>query len=205
MAFARAFFSILVSIFLATAALAQNEYKVRSGDTLVIEVLEDETLNRSAIVLSDGRISFPLAGTLRVAGRTVGEIEASITNAIASNFTSPPNVFVAVIPEEPEPRAPVTPEPPPTIEIYFLGEVNSPGSVSVPPGTRFLQGMALSGGLTRFAADKRVQLRRTDPHTGETFLFEINYRAILDGANIQNNIELEEGDVIIIPERRLFE
>ena len=54
--------------------------------------------------------------------------------------------------------------------------------------------MARSGGLTRFAADKRVQLRRTDLHTGQTYLFEINYRAILDGADLINNITLEDGD-----------
>ena len=197
----------LVTILFATVAIAQSDYKVRSGDTLVVEVLEDTTLNRSLIVLSDGRISFPFAGTLRVAGRTVGEIEASITDAIASNFTTSPNVFVAVQPLVRTPIvAPVAaPAPPPTMEIYFLGEVNSPGTVELTPGTRFLQAMASSGGLTQFAADKRVQLRRTDFHTGNTQMFEINYRAILDGAELNNNIVLEEGDVIVVPERRLFE
>lgn len=196
----------LVAALVATVAVAQNNYQVRSGDTLIIEVLEDATLNRSAVVLSDGRISFPFAGTLRVAGRTVGEIESSITSAIASNFAAPPNVFVAVQPRPREPAGPVpTPAPPPTIDIFFLGEVNTPGGVQVEPGTRFLQAMARSGGLTRFAADKRVQLRRTNPITGATHMFEINYRAILDGAQLQNNVQLQDGDVLIVPERRLFE
>jgi polysaccharide export outer membrane protein len=195
----------LVAALVATVAVAQNEYQVRSGDTLIIEVLEDSTLNRSVIVLSDGRISFPFAGTLRVSGRTVGQIEASITSAIASNFTTAPNVFVSVQPRVVTPAVVQPPAEDPTINIFFLGAVNSPGTVQVEPGTRFLQAMARSGGLTRFAADKRVQLRRTDPHTGASRLFEINYRAILDGAQLQNNIELEEGDVIVVPERRLFE
>lgn len=189
----------------ATLAFAQSEYRVRAGDTLVIEVLEDSGLNRSLQVLTDGRVNFPFAGNIRVAGRTVGQIEATITSAIAPNFATPPNVFVAVQPGE---RAPVVreePAPPPTIEIYFLGEVNSPGMVEMAPGTRFLQAMARSGGLTRFAADKRVQLRRTDERTGVTQQFEINYRAILDGATLNNNIVLEDGDVIVVPERRLFE
>jgi polysaccharide export outer membrane protein len=197
----------LVATLVASVAMAQNDYQVRPGDTLVIEVLEDAGLNRSAVVLSDGRISFPMAGTVRVAGRTVGQVEATIRTAIGPNFANEPNVFVAVLPgERDEPQQVITaPVPDPTIDIFFLGEVNSPGQVAVPPGTRFLQAFARSGGLTRFAADKRVQLRRTDNHTGQTFMFEINYRAILDGAALQNNIVLEEGDVIVVPERRLFE
>ncbi|MCF2906687.1 polysaccharide biosynthesis/export family protein [Octadecabacter sp. CECT 8868] len=197
----------VVAVLTATVAIAQSEYRVRAGDTLVVEVLEDSELNRSAVVLSDGRISFPLAGTVLVAGRTVGEVEATLRAAIAPNFATVPNVFVAVLPGERNEPAPVimAPAPDPTIEIFFLGEVNSPGTVAVAPGTRFLQAMARTGGLTRFAADKRVQLRRTDQHTGQTHLFEINYRAILDGAALQNNIVMEEGDVIVVPERRLFE
>lgn len=196
-------FLTVVAALVATVAIAQGEYRIKSGDTLTIEVFEDSALNRSVTVLSDGRISFPLAGTVRVAGRTVGQVEASITGAISSNFATEPNVFVAVTPADPpEPRDPL---PAPTMEVFFLGEVNNPGMVEVAPGTRFLQGMARSGGLTRFAADKRVQLRRTDPHTGQTVMFEINYRGILDGAELRNNIILEEGDVIIVPERRLFE
>jgi polysaccharide export outer membrane protein len=193
---------ITVSL-LATIASAQNDYRILAGDTLQIEVFEDSDLNRSAVVLSDGRISFPLAGTLRVSGRTVGEVQASITSAISSNFATPPTVFVAVQPAPTIPRAAAAPAP--TIEIYFVGEVSTPGVKSVPPGTTFLQAMAQAGGLTRFAATKRVQLRRTDPVTGQPHVFTINYGAILDGARMRNSVVLVSGDVIVVPERRLFE
>ena len=198
-------FSAVFLALSATWAMAQSEYTVRTGDTIVIEVLEDTSLNRSLVVLSDGRINFPFAGNIQVRGRTVGEIEAAITAGIASNFVSEPNVFVSVQPAPVIAAAPVPEAPPPVMEIYFLGEVNNPGVVQMEPGTRFLQAIAQSGGLTRFAADKRVQLRRTDDRTGEVYTFEINYRAILDGAEISNNIRLEDGDVIVVPERRLFE
>ncbi|KPP83966.1 MAG: polysaccharide export outer membrane protein [Rhodobacteraceae bacterium HLUCCA08] len=192
---------------IATTASAQSEYQVRAGDVLVIEVLEDAALNRSLVVLPDGRISFPFAGSLRVSGRTVGEVEQSITSAIASNFAAEPNVFVSVQPAEREP-APVVQAAPaaaPTVDIYFLGEVNNPGLKEVAPGTTFLQAIAQSGGMTRFAATKRVQLRRTDPTTGQQSIYEIDYRAIMDGAQMVRDIELIDGDVILVPERRLFE
>lgn len=198
---------IAVMITVAQPALAQSEYRAQPGDTVNIEVLEDSGLNRSLTILPDGRISFPFAGTVRVGGLTVTQIEAAITAGIESNFASTPNVFVSVQPAIREEPAPVVsePEPDPTIDVYFLGEVNAPGLKPVSPGTTFLQAMAQSGGLTRFAADKRVQLRRTDSSTGQPVVFEFNYRAILDGAEIPQNVVLRDGDVIIVPERRLFE
>lgn len=197
----------LIATLFAGVAVAQSEYRVRAGDTLVVEVLEDSSLNRSLVVLDDGRISFPFAGTLRVSGRSVGQIESSIAAAISGNFNNPPNVFVSVQPKERElrPIVQAEPVPDPTIDVYFVGEVNTPGLREVSPGTTFLQAVAQSGGMTRFAAVKRVQLRRTDPLSGAQSVFEINYKAILDGAEIRGNVELQDGDVIVVPERRLFE
>lgn len=194
--------ALLVTLLPGTA-FAQSEYKIRPGDTLVIEVLEDTSLNRSAVVLPDGRISFPFAGTIPVARRTVSQVQATIADSIAVNFANRPNVFVAV-----QPGQRVAPPPsvasPATIDVYFLGEVNTPGAKPLPPGTTLLQALAQTGGLTRFAADKRIQLRRTDPNVGKQIIIKINYRALANGA-IMNDFMLADGDVILVPERRLFE
>lgn len=192
----------LIMTLIGGMALAQSEYRVRSGDTLVIEVLEDNSLNRAVVVLPDGRISFPFAGTIAVAGRSVGQIESAITSGIASNFAAEPNVFVSVQPGQRQLSAAASPA---TIDIYFLGEVNAPGLKEVAPGTTVLQALAQSGGLTRFAAAKRIQLRRTDPATGRPSVFQINYRALSNGAAMTSDIRLQDGDVLLVPERRLFE
>ena len=183
---------------IGSAALAQGDYRIRAGDTLVVEVLEDTSLNRSVIVLPDGRISFPFAGSVRASGRTVGQVETALTEAITSQFASRPNVFVSVQPaERVVSNVPVEPV---TINIYFLGEVNDPGVKEVEPGVTFLQAMALSGGMTRFAAGKRVQLRRG------TNVTTINLKALLDGTGVlTTDLVLQDGDVIMVPERRLFE
>lgn len=185
-------------------ALAQAEYRARVGDTLRIEVLEDAGLNRSVVILPDGRFSFPFAGALSGAGKTVSQIQQSIAAAIASNFATPPTIFVSVLPSA---AAVVTSSGPAVatgIDVYFLGEVNSPGLVSVKHGTTLLQAVAISGGVSRFAATKRIQLRRTDSRTGVQRVTILNYKALADGA-VTNDIELKDGDVILVPERRLFE
>jgi polysaccharide export outer membrane protein len=89
--------------------------------------------------------------------------------------------------------------------IYFLGEVGSVGPVAIEPGTTLLQALSLSGGFTNFAAVRRIQLRRTDPVTGQQYVSEIDYRAIANGARLREDIVLADGDVILVPERRLFE
>lgn len=196
--------SLALSVLLGTLSMAeaQANYRVRVGDTLEIQVLEDPDLNRSVRVLPDGRISFPFAGTLRAAGRTISQIERNIATQIAGNFADTPNVFVSVIPAEREPRE----EPdPPTINVYLLGEFETPGRQEMPPGTTILQALSMGGGMTNFAAVKRVQLRRTNAHTGRQSVTQINYLALSRGAQLSHDIILKDGDVILVPERRLFE
>lgn len=195
----------LVLALMATVAAAQQEYQVRPGDTLTIEVLEDTSLNRSVVVLPDGRFSFPFAGTVQAAGQTTGEIEGAITQAIAPNFAVSPNVFVSAQPGSAAAYASPGTGGVATIGVYFLGQVNAPGLIEVKRGTTFLQALAQSGGVTPFAATKRVQLRRTDPGSGAQKVYRINYKALTQGAALRRDIQLRDGDVILVPERRLFE
>jgi len=197
---------LAVTLALTTVqAAAQSGYRLKSGDTLTVEVLEDSQLNRSLLVLPDGNINVPFAGEIRASGRTVSQVRDAIAQSIASNFASTPTVFVSVSALRPVIRGTSAPPAPVTINIYVTGEVAAPGLKAVAPGTTFLQAMAQSGGFSNFAATKRVQLRRTNPATGAQKIYTINYRALSRGAAQSRAIFLQEGDVILVPERRLFE
>ena len=191
---------------LSGAALAQSDYRIKAGDTLAVEVLEDAQLNRSLLVLPDGTINFPYAGTIRAGGRTVDQVQENIASGIAANFASTPTVFVTVSglrPETPAPAGAVSGIVGPAIDIYFLGEVKAPGLKPVAKGTTFLQAIAQAGGFTPFAATKRIQIRRTI--AGAQQVYSIDYRALSNGAALSRDIVLQAGDVILVPERRLFE
>ena len=190
-----AFLCVLLAVPMAFAQSAG--YRIQPGDSLAITVLEDDTLNRQVLVLPDGRISVPLAGSVTAAGRTVDAVENAIADKLASYFAVRPSVFVSVAGL----ATPFTG----TFPIYVVGQVNNPGEVQVQPGTTLLQAIALGGGLDRFAATKRIQLRRTDTSTGQERLYLFNYNAVERGGAIQSMITLREGDVIIVPERHLFE
>lgn len=200
--------SVFLASVVATAAAAQEGYRVRSGDVLRIEVIEDSSLNRSVLVAPDGRISVPLAGAILARGRTVETIQADLANALSPNFAATPAVFVSVeriaevAPAGPQIIAP--PEPDPTIDVYVLGEAGNTGKLTVDPDTTVLQLFAQMGGFTTFAATTRIQLRRTD-ETGAETVYVLNYDAIEAGLSPNGTSHLMDGDVIIVPERRLFE
>ena len=203
----RLIFTLLASlllwpVFLTAPAMAQSSYKVQPGDVLRIEVLEDATLNRSSLIPPDGRIALPLAGSIAAAGRSVEEIQADIIKKLTPSFAAAPNVFVSIesIFTSPLSNTPVVPV---LYKIYVNGEAAKPGRVDVEPGTTVLQLFGQMGGFSQFAATKRIQLRRIE-HGAEK-VYGINYDSIIGGSSTAGNTTLKDGDVIIVPQRRLFE
>ncbi|WP_108813419.1 polysaccharide biosynthesis/export family protein [Loktanella sp. Alg231-35] len=187
------FLGLLLSlVFLSTMTVAQS-YRVQPGDTLTIEVIEDSSLNRSVLVTPDGRISLPGAGVLRVSGRTIEQIQAVLAERLSPNFVSLPNVFVGVSALAPED------EDPPVRSVFVVGEATNTGLVEVSPGTTLMQTIAQFGGFTNFAATKRIQLRRGSE------IYTIDYEQILNGSSNNGAVVLREGDVIVVPQRKLFE
>ena len=189
---------------LAVTAWAQSNYQIKPGDVIRIEVLEDASLNRDSLVLPDGRVTVPLAGTISVGGRSVDEVRSEVASKLSSNFANEPTVFVSLQQlgeAKPSLGGPAAIK---TIPIYFLGEVAAPGVVEVRRGTTLLQALAQAGGFSRFAATKRVQLRRTS-EDGRQAVYTFNYNDVLAGRNSIGATKLASGDVIVVPPRKLFE
>ncbi|MEL6570601.1 MAG: polysaccharide biosynthesis/export family protein [Pseudomonadota bacterium] len=197
----------IVAMVLTTAATAQNTYKIRNGDILRVEVIEDPSLNRTVLVSPDGRISMPLTGAIRAAGKSIEDIQSELASGLTASFAARPNVFVAV--ERLAERravtvAPAAPVPDPTMDIFVMGEVGKPGKVTLEPGATILQAFAQMGGFTRFAASSRVQLRRPAADGSEE-VYTLDYKAIEQGRSNAGSTVLAPGDVIVVPQRRLFE
>jgi polysaccharide export outer membrane protein len=123
---------------------------------------------------------------------------------MASNFAVEPTVSVSVAALAP-PKAPRPTAEPELMNVYILGEANAPGRKEVLPGTTLLQFLAEAGGLSRFAAEKRIELRRVDPKNGREKVYRFNYRTMGGSDSISGTTVLAPGDVVVIPERRLFE
>ncbi len=193
----------LLSIMSMLSPAVAEGYKIKPGDILTLEVLEDPSLNRTILVAPDGRISLPQAGTLQVSGQTVDAIGSAVAAKIAPNFASPPTVSIALqqlaVPTATGTSAAAT------IDVYVIGEANNVGRLDLPRRSTVLQTFAQMGGFTKFAATKRIHLRRTDAKTGASTTFNLNFDAILAGTTADGGITLKPGDVILVPQRRLFE
>ena len=178
---------------------AQDGYSLKPGDVLRIEVLEDPTLNREALVLPDGSISLPLAGMVQAGGRNINSVQSDIAAKLAPNFAAPPTVFVGISRLAEVPVVQSSGVVADTIAVFLMGESATPGRIDVEPGSTLLQVLAQAGGFTPFAAKKRIQLRRGS----SVYLFNYNELEKTGGAGFETVVA--KGDVIVIPTRRLFE
>jgi len=191
--------ALMLLLPLMVAQAVAQDYLLRPGDVVQIEVLEDGNLNRTAIVLPDGQISLPLAGSVQASGRSLVQVQSDLTARLSSNFAAPPTVFVTL-----NALGVRTAAVPRTIDVYIVGEAANSGLIAVAPGTTLLQAIAQAGGLSPFAAKKRVQLRRVD-RSGVEKVYTFNFDAIERGAGAGAATRLTDGDVIVVPQRRLFE
>jgi polysaccharide export outer membrane protein len=182
----------LLILLCGSLSAQESSYALQPGDTLDVSVLEDPTLNRKLVIGPDGMISFPLAGHFRAAGMTVQTLESALSQRLKKNYKTAPQVTVML--------ASVTEAL--ANKIYITGEVNKPGPYDISPGTSVMQAIALSGGLGKFAATGRIQVHRRVAGKEEVILF--NYDDFTSGKNLEGDIPLQPGDVIVVPERGLF-
>ena len=189
--------ALVASIGVLSMAAEAADYRIRPGDTLRVEVLEDETINRDVLVGPDGNISVPLVGSVPVGNATLESAGARLSSALSPNFAKAPNVLVSLRQLQQRRGGTVS------RKIYVIGEVAKPGYVDVDRNTTFLQALALAGGVTDFAAIKRIQLRRQNGSTETVYNF--NYDSVLQGVSNVGTSIVQGGDVIVVPTRRLFE
>ena len=198
------FLAALVTLILSLQPAVAEGYRIQPGDTLKIEVLEDPGLNREVLVAPDGRISVPLAGPQTAAGQTIEALQSQLAGSIAGNFATTPTVLVSVAQVAPKATGGGGAATKPSITVYVMGEANNPGQIQLGRGTTVLQAFASMGGFTPFAATKRIQLRRTGAD-GIEKIYPIDYAAIEAGKSQAGRTTLIDGDVIVIPQRKLFE
>lgn len=191
---------ILALLFLGgfgSVAMAQT---LKSGDNLSISVLQDPKLDRQVVVDPSGQIAFPLAGHIRARGLTPQAVEHILKEKLKSNYKDE-NLDVTVSFVTASKPDPVEDDLKP--KIFITGEVLRPGSYIVRQRTTLMQAISLAGGLGPYAAKRRLQVRRR--FGGDETIFVFDYRAYEAGTDIEGNITLHAGDVIMVPERGLFE
>jgi polysaccharide biosynthesis/export protein len=192
--------TLFVFLCLAIWATGAQGQTLKSGDVLSVSVLQDPKLDRTVTIDPMGEIAFPLAGHIRARGLTPVALENILKTKLKPNYKDETlDVTVALINAPKEiPEEDLKPK------IFITGEVVRPGSYVVRQPTTLMQAISLAGGVGPFAAKKRIQVRRRAPGGDET-IFMFNYKAYEAGLDLEGNIVLHAGDVIMVPERGLFD
>lgn len=185
--------SIFLLFFLATfsqaeekfsgAATSPEDYRIGPEDLLFISVWKEEELQREVLVRPDGGVSFPLAGDVPVAGKTPVEVEKEITLRV-QQYIPEAVVTVSVIKVS-------------GYTIFVNGKVKSPGKFIVGRYMDVVQAITLAGGLDTFADEDGIKVIRRQ--NGKQVIHNFNYKDVKRGKNLDQNIILQSGDVIVVP------
>lgn len=194
--------AVVLMMVTCTAALAQSDaqqpaqsdaqakpsqtqaYVIGAGDLLAINVWKETELTRTVLVRPDGRISLPLVGELQAGGRTAAQLQAEITDKLSSYISHPQ---VNVIVQEIKSRS-----------FNVVGKVVKPGEFVLIRPTTVLDGVAQAGGFLEFAKTTKIYvLRRLSD--GTTSMLPFNYKKVIKGQGLEQNVLLQPGDTIVVP------
>jgi polysaccharide export outer membrane protein len=165
-------------------------YIIGPGDNLSIFVWQNPELTTTVQVRPDGRISIPLVQDMQSVGKTPSQLAGDLETAL-SEYVRSPNVTVMV-------------------QGFGVGAFGNqirvlgtgaarPQAVSYRDGLTLIDVM-IEVGLTEFAAGNRATLlRRVDGQVRQT---RVRLEDLLSRGDLDANVSLLPGDVLIIPETR---
>ncbi len=150
----RSAFTVFLVICLAAALLApaaqaasENDYRLGSGDKILINVYGEDDLTIETQLSDSGMVNYPFLGELKVTGLTVAQLEAKIVKGLKGDYLVNPNVHVSILEYRP---------------FFINGEVEKPGGYPFQPGLTISKAAALAQGFTERASQSKIFVVRGD-------------------------------------------
>jgi polysaccharide export outer membrane protein len=159
-------------------------YVIGPSDELSVSVWEQPDLSKAVPVRPDGKISLPLVNDIQAAGKTPMQLMSALVEKYATLGVKSPLVTVTVTAIKSQ-------------FIYILGAVGHPGTFPLVPGMTVVQAIASSGGLTLFAKQTKIEIRRVE--NGQTVRLPFNYKEVMKGVHPEQDIVLKPNDTIFVP------
>ncbi len=168
----------------AAAVHAQDAtYAVKPGDILHISVWKEPDLQGPVLIRPDGGFSFQLVGEVDARSKSVAELQTIVTQRL-SKYISDPVVTVSVTEIHGN-------------KVYVIGQVTRPGEFIVNPRVDVMQALSMAGGGTAFASLANVIILRRAGATQTAIKFD--YTEVSKGRKLEQNIQLESGDIVVVP------
>jgi polysaccharide export outer membrane protein len=166
----------------SAAAAVSPDFVIGVEDALSVNVWKDaDSSAPQVVVMPDGKITLPLIKDVQAAGLTARQLEASITEKLSQFLKDVPPVTVIILKIE-------------SRKVSIVGAVGRPGAYPLVGPLTVLELIARAGGIGEYAkgGGKAIKILRK----GSTIDF--NYREVIEGKNLKQNIFLENGDVVMV-------
>jgi polysaccharide export outer membrane protein len=166
----------------ATGVPLPAGYVIGPEDVLSVVFWRDKELSADVVVRPDGKISVPLLNDIQAVGYTPEQLADVLVKA-ATKYIADPTATVIV--KEIHSR-----------KVYVLGEVGKPGTVPLIGEMNVLQLIATVGGLLEYADKENITIVRME--NGKERRFKFNYKDVVKGKKIEQNIMLKPGDTVVV-------
>jgi len=173
---------------LPVAINAPAGYQLSANDGIGVEVFGEDDLKSMTRLDSEGNVSLPLIGSVRLSGMTLAQATTRVTELYARDYLVNPRVKVTLLGYARR-------------RFTVLGQVNHPGSFEMPEtspgGIDLMEAIAMAGGYTRIAAPERTSVRRHLANGGDQIM-RVNAKRVERGQTA--NFRVLDGDSITVGE-----
>ena len=172
-------FQIIPSVMAPFIPIAE-EYILGPGDEVIVEISGQVNNSWTEKIDRDGKIVIPKVGSIKLWGKTYKEAKRTIEQTLNKEFS---NIMVSVSLGELR-----------SVNVYVVGEVNSPGLYNTSPLSDPLSLLFIAGGPKKSGSLRRIKYI---PTTGKTRSLDL-YNLLVKGKKL-SHIQLESGDIIYVP------
>jgi polysaccharide export outer membrane protein len=169
----------------------EHAYRIGAGDILKVEAFQHEDISGEFSVEESGAITYPLLGSVAVAGLTASEASQLLEKLLEKDFYVDVQLQVEVKEYRSKP-------------VTVLGEVQDPGTYYLKGHTTLTQILAEAGGI-KSTAGAVVELRRLEPVDGaeRPKVYSFVTAKLLTGEQ-GTEVEIKEGDVLSVSAKQLY-
>lgn len=161
------------------APVDSNKYIIGPTDVLYIRVWNEGEFSGPVAVHQDGKFTLALVGDLEAGGKTPVEVQEIVAQALTKYVVKP---LVTVTVQDVGSK-----------RYYMDGQLPHPGEFALVTPTTVFEAISKAGGIGEFANSKKIYILRGNQR------IPFNYKEVLKGKNMSQNIQLKPNDHIVVP------
>ncbi len=174
------------------AYVPDDKYKLRPGDKVSLQILEDRDLARSLVVADSGELDVPYVGRVMATDKTCKQLAVDLKALLEKEYYYRATVILALDTANKY-----------LGRIYIWGQVRNQGPIDIAVNENLTAGKALlrAGGFADFANKRHVKVLRGGAAADTKRTFELNMVEILEEGKTEKDVVLQPDDSIIVPSR----